>query len=141
LCFLRRGETEAILKELGNIPSERARLIIVVMGRANTSRQDFSRKVGIISIEQEALDDRRMACLTSAISAGGKNEKEGGLERESKWGEDEGSVTKEEESFKIFWWKKLRKEFARERGDVELGRISSDLRERRVSSKDQSFLG
>lgn len=129
------------MKELGNIPSERARLIIVVMGRANTSRQDFSRNVGIISREQEALDDRRMACLTSEISAGGKIEKEGGLEGESKWGEDVGSMTKEEESFKIFWWKKLRKELARERGEVELGKISSDLRERRVSSKDQSFFG
>jgi hypothetical protein len=82
-----------------------------------------------------------MACLTSEISAGGKDEKVGGLERESKWGEDVGSMTKEEESFKIFWWKKLRKELARERGEVELGRINSDLRERRESSRDQSFLG
>jgi hypothetical protein len=79
--------------------------------------------------------------LTSEISAGGKDEKEGGLERESKWGEEVESMTKEEESFKTFWWKKLRKEFARARGEVELGRISSDLRERRASSRDQSFLG
>lgn len=70
------------MKELGNIPSERARLIIFVIGRTNTSRQDFSRKVGIISREQVALVDRRIACLTSEISAGGKEVKEGGVEGE-----------------------------------------------------------
>ena len=62
------------MKELGKMPSESARLIMVVMGWTSESRQDFRRKVGIMSREQEALDDMSMALLTSWISAGGKDE-------------------------------------------------------------------
>jgi len=37
--------------------------------------------------------------------------------------------------------KKFRKELAREEGVVEFGNVNGDLRERRESIKDQSFLG
>ena len=55
LYFLRRGRTEADLKESGKRPSERARLIMLVMGSKRESRQDLIRKVGMISRAQEAL--------------------------------------------------------------------------------------
>ena len=78
LCFLRRGRTEADLKESGKIPSERARLIMLVMGSKRESRQDLIRKVGMISRVQEALEDLRIAALTSSMFAGEKDERRGG---------------------------------------------------------------
>jgi hypothetical protein len=72
---LRRGRTEADLKESGKIPSERARLIILVIGSRRESRQDLSRKVGMISRSQEAFDDLRIAILTSSVDAGEKDER------------------------------------------------------------------
>ena len=47
------------------MPSDRARLIIVVSGCISASRQDFRMKVGMMSREQVASDDIRMAFLTS----------------------------------------------------------------------------
>ena len=75
MCFLRRGRTEADLKESGKIPSERARLIILVIGSRRESRQDLSRKVGMISRSQKAFDDLRIAILTSSVDAGEKDER------------------------------------------------------------------
>ena len=59
------------MKEFGKMPSESARLIMVVIGKTSESRQDFRRKVGIMSKEQEALDDMSMALW---ISAGANDE-------------------------------------------------------------------
>lgn len=70
LCFLRRGRTDADLKESGKMPSERARLMMLVMGRRRESRQDLSRNVGIMSRAQEALEDLRIAVFTSSVLAG-----------------------------------------------------------------------
>ena len=78
LYFLRRGQTEADLKESGKRPSERARLIMLVMGSKRESRQDLIRKVGMISRAQEALEDLRIAALTSSMFAGEKDERRGG---------------------------------------------------------------
>ena len=78
LYFLRRGRTEADLKESGKRPSERARLIMLVMGSKRESRQDLIRKVGMISRAQEALEDLRIAALTSSVLAGEKDERRGG---------------------------------------------------------------
>jgi len=69
------GLTEADLKESGKISSERARLIMLVIGSRRESRQDLSRKVGMISRSQEALDDLRIAILTSSVHAGEKDER------------------------------------------------------------------
>jgi hypothetical protein len=71
--------TEAVLNESGKMPSERARLMIVVIGKAKVSRQDLRRKVGMMSREQEAFEAERMAFLTSWILAGSKVEQEGGV--------------------------------------------------------------
>src|SRR6187399_3772766 len=78
LCFLRRGRTEADLKESGKIPSRRARLIMLVIGSMRESRQDLSRKVGMISRAQEEFEDLRIAVLTSSMLAGEKDERQGG---------------------------------------------------------------
>jgi len=42
---------------------------------------------------------------------------------------------------KFFDGKSQGKSLARERGEMKLGRVGEDLRERRESSNDQSFLG
>jgi len=70
----------AFLKEWGKHPSDKARLIMLVMGKSKESRQDFSKKVGIMASEQVELEDNKMACLTSLRLAGAKVVKEGGGE-------------------------------------------------------------
>ena len=75
LCFLRSGRTEADLKDWGKIPSESARLMMLVIGSRRESRQDLSRKVGMISRSKEALDDLRIAVLTSSAHVGEKDER------------------------------------------------------------------
>ena len=87
LCFLRRGRTEADLNESGKIPSESARLIMLVMGSKRESRHDLIRKVGMMSRAQEALEDLRIAALTSAMLAGEKDERQGGTRGGSIYGE------------------------------------------------------
>ena len=77
LCFLRRGRTEADLNESGKMPSESARLIMLVMGSKRESRHDLIRKVGMMSRAQEALEDLRIAALTLAMLAGEKAERRG----------------------------------------------------------------
>ena len=72
--------TAAILKESGKVPSEMAKLMMVVIGTNKESRQDLRRKVGMMSREDEAEEDERIAFLTSWRSAGGKVEQVGGGE-------------------------------------------------------------
>jgi len=66
------------LKDWGEIPSESARLMMLVIGSRRESRQDLSRKVGMISRAQEEFEDRRIAVLTSSMLAGEKDERQGG---------------------------------------------------------------
>ena len=47
------------------MPSDSARLIMVVMGCIKASKQDFRMKVGMMSREQVESEDIRMAFLTS----------------------------------------------------------------------------
>lgn len=79
MCFLSKGRTQAILKESGKMPSDSARLMMVVIGGSRESMQDFKRKVGIQSKEQVELEDSRMAFLTSSVLAGVNSEREGGV--------------------------------------------------------------
>src|SRR6187399_3274740 len=65
LCFLRRGRTDADLNESGKMPSESARLIMLVMGSKRESRHDLIRKVGMISRAQEALEDSKNNSLAA----------------------------------------------------------------------------
>ena len=69
----------AFLKLCGKDPSDKAKLMILVMGSIKESRQDLRRKVGIISREQIAFDERRIAIRTSAGLAEEKVVKGGGI--------------------------------------------------------------
>ena len=102
LYFLRRGRTEADLKESGKRPSERARLIMLVMGSKRESRQDLIRNVGMISRAQEALEDLRIAALTTSLLAGEKDERLGGTRGGSMCGETLLLEVKAEQSLVIF---------------------------------------
>ena len=141
LCFLSSGRTEADLKEWGKVPSERARLMMLVLGSRRESRHDLSRKVGIISRVQEALEDLRMAILTSSVLAGEKDDRQGGTIGGVVWGETLGLEVKTEQSLMIFWSKKLRKEVARTEWDNALGRTAGALQDNREFIVDQSLLG
>jgi hypothetical protein len=77
-CFLRRGRTRADLNSDGKTPSDRQRLMSVVMGCMRASIHDLRRKVGIMSREQEALDDLTIALRTSTVDAGEKERRAGG---------------------------------------------------------------
>ena len=59
--FFRRGLTIAILKESGKIPSERDKLIRVVIGTSKASMEDFKSLVGIRSRSQVELDAENIA--------------------------------------------------------------------------------
>ena len=61
----------------GKEPSEKARLMIVVMGWRRESRHDLRSLVGILSKLQVALDDERIAFCTSVLVAGEKLESRG----------------------------------------------------------------
>ena len=58
--------------------------MMVVMGSKRESRQDLRRKVGMISRQQEALEDLRIAIFTSSGVAGENDEREGGTNGGSK---------------------------------------------------------
>jgi len=66
------------LKDWAKIPSESARLMMLVIGSRRESRQDLRRKVGMISRAQEAFEDLTIAVLTSSVVAGEKDERQGG---------------------------------------------------------------
>ena len=52
--------------------------MMLVIGSRRESRHDLSRKVGMISRAQEALEDLRIEIFTSSVFAGGKEERGGG---------------------------------------------------------------
>jgi hypothetical protein len=68
----------AVLKQAGKIDSLRQRLIKVVIGGRRASRHDLSTVVGIKSSGQDALDEVRIAVLTSSSVARSKCESTGG---------------------------------------------------------------
>ena len=71
------------MKALGKVPSERERFTMLVMGMIRESRQDLSKKVGMMSRVQEAFEDLRMAAFTSSGLAGEKLVRQGGTIRRS----------------------------------------------------------
>ena len=77
----------AFLKQCGKVPSSNAKLMILVMGKTKESRQDLRRKVGMMSREQVALEEDRIAARTSAVFVGEKELKDGGARgRWNIWG-------------------------------------------------------
>ena len=113
--------------------------MIFVIGRIRESRQDLRRKVGIISREQVAFDDIKIAFLTSLEVARENSAKTGGIEEGGKWGEDLTSGTKDEQSFIIFSLKNFRKEVAKVEEEIEVGSTDGGLRERRDWRVDHNF--
>jgi len=103
----------ACLNERGNVPSLKARFTMLVIGWARTSRQDLSRKVGIVSREQDELVDCEMALRTSSRVAGVKADR--AFEVKGKGGSDGGAEdeSKAAESLAILPLKKSRKADAR----------------------------
>ena len=91
----------AFLNSVGKIPSERDMFTSLVIGWMSESRQVLRKKVGIVSREQEALDDLRMAILTSSVEAGEKLDKNGGEHFGVKLGGIVGLGEKEEDNLVI----------------------------------------
>jgi len=115
--------------------------MILVIGRINESRQDLRRKVGIISREQVAFDENKIAFRTSLEVARENSDKTGGIEEGGKWGEELTFGTRDEQSLIILSLKKLRKEVAKVEEDIEVGSTDGGLRERIDWRVDHSFLG
>src|SRR6267154_6070816 len=104
--FFKRGRTKTSLKLAGKVPSENDKLMILVMGVIRESRQDLRRKVGMISREQVALDDIRIARRTSSWEVGEKVLKDGGLEVDGRLGEEVEFGVREDDSIVILSLKK-----------------------------------
>ena len=80
MCFFSSGRTIAILKLSGKVPSDKAKFMILVMGSIRESRQDLRRNVGIVSREQVAFVEIKIALRTSSELAGENVAKDGGIE-------------------------------------------------------------
>ena len=115
--------------------------MILVIGRIRESRQDLRRKVGIISKEQVAFDEIKIALRTSLEVARENSSKAGGIEGGGKWGDKFVFGTKDEQSLIIFSLKNLRKEAARVEEEMEVGSTDGEFRERSDWRVDHSFLG
>ena len=63
------------MKLAGKVASEKDKLMILVIGTMRVSRQDLRRKVGIVSREQVALEELRMARRTSSGEVGEESTK------------------------------------------------------------------
>ena len=133
----------ACFKEEGKVPSENERLTIFVMGWRRTSRQDLSRKVGMMSREQDELDDSVIADRTSSQVAGTKADKEweGGRGNGMGSGRGDKAGGKAAVNLAILPLKKSRNEAASSDGALEMGRMLGADRHNRDSRLDQSFLG
>jgi len=68
------------LKPAGKEPSRKDKFMMLVIRVIRESRQDLRRKVGMVSREQVALEDIRMARRTSSWLVGEKVLKGGGLQ-------------------------------------------------------------
>ena len=68
------------MKLVGKEARRKDKFMMLVMGLKRESRQDLRRKVGIVSREQVALEDIRMAWRTPSWLVGEKVSKDGGVE-------------------------------------------------------------
>ena len=79
VCFFSNGETTACLKDEGNMPSERDRLIRCAIGITRASTQDFRSLVGMASREQDKSVEASMRLRISSGEAGSNLESTGGF--------------------------------------------------------------
>ena len=78
--FSERRRTKVFLKLEGKEASRRDMFMVLVMGVMIESRHDLRSKVGIVSREQVALEEIRMARRISSWLVGEKVLKDGGIE-------------------------------------------------------------
>ena len=122
------------------MPSDKERLIRVVIGVISASRQDFRSLVGMRSEAHEESDELMIALRTSSVVA---REKEG----RGKGGDGGmvlGTVRVEgnfEQSVEILSSKNLRNEAARMDGDEKEGKDGGIVRESKEFNVDQSLRG
>ena len=132
------------MKDVGKVPSERERLIRVVIGARRESRQDLMSLVGMGSSGQVEFEDERMTRRTSScdagdrLSSGGGGNGGGGCKTCVGTEAGEGRT---EQSLVILSLKNLRKESARVEDEAALGGVGGDFRERRLLTADQSLRG
>lgn len=126
---------------MGKVASARERLMMVVTGSIKESRQDFNRKVGIMSSRQVEFEDLSMIALTSSTEAGEKVEREGGGILGGGSGTNIQFGGSAEDRFVILSLKNFRKEEARVAGDEEVGNLLEVERDSKESRIGQSFLG
>src|SRR5450432_3911185 len=93
------------------------------------------------SKEQVALEEDRIAALTSTGVAGEKDDRMGGTDGGREWGESVELVVNFEQSFVILSPKECKNDEARSALEQQVGRHEGDLRESNASSADHSFLG
>jgi hypothetical protein len=131
------------LKFSGKMPSDKERLMRVVMGWRRESIHALRRQVGITSDGQEALDEERIATFTSSGVAGRNEERGGGGEGGGEWGEStvEDVCGKDEQSLTILSPKNFENEEARSDIELVVGRQGGVLRESKESRAGQSLLG
>ena len=101
------------MKSDGKTPSERERLIRVVIGSIRASMHDLRRNVGMISRAHEELDDPEIERRTSSVVVGVKQESKGGGVVEGKCGDTLLSTESVEVSFETLSEKNLRNDEAR----------------------------
>jgi len=132
------------LKDVGKVPSERERLIRVVIGARRESRQDSMSLVGMGSSRQVEFEDERMTRRTSScdagdrLSSGGGGNGGGGCKTCVGTEAGEGRT---EQSLVILSLKNLRKESARVEDEAAFGSVGGGFRERRLLNADQSLRG
>lgn len=131
----------AVLDSEGKVPSASAKLMRVVIGWTRVSRHDLSREVGIISREQVALEEFKMALRTSSTVAGEKLVSRGGGKGGGICIEEASQAGNEEESLDTLSPKNLRKEETSSDGPAKDGSVGRDFRFKRESSADHNFFG
>jgi hypothetical protein len=131
----------ACLKQGGNTPSESERFTTFVMGMSRESRHRFRRNVGMMSRAQVESEDCIMAHRTSSTVAGENSDRVGGGGFEIGSSVEVTIGEKAADSLAILPLKKSRNEDARADAVVDDGKILGEVRERRESRHDQSFLG
>ena len=122
------------------MPSVSEKLIMVVVGESRESRQDLSRKVGMMSSEQVVFDELSMMVRTSSAEAGVKLARQVGVKVFGSCG-GAGFEGKEAVNFVILSLKKRRNDEASEVGDEALGNVLGQERDSKELRVDQSFFG
>ena len=100
-----------------------------------------SKEVGIKSREHVAFEDVNMICLTSAVVAGTKLRRAGGVTAGGECGDRRDAEEKEADSLLILSPKKSRKDVESSDAEEKVGTVGSRVRAKSELRLDHSFLG